>query len=62
MYRGLTRLDFYHDFVDHDGGESVREEVQINSIEGFLGILKRKLGCISGTRREILYLFVAEIT
>jgi len=30
-------------------------------VEGFWGILKRKLGCIGGMRRERLPLFVAEI-
>ncbi len=62
MYRGLTRLGFHHEFIDHDGGELVRGEIHTNNIEGFWGILKRKLGCIGGMRRERLYLFVGEIT
>ena len=49
------------EFVDHDGGELVRGEIHTNNIEGFWGILKRKLGCIGGMRRERLYLFVGEI-
>ena len=32
-----------------------------NNIEGFWGILKRKLGCIGGMRRDRLHLFVGEI-
>lgn len=61
MYRGFKDKGFKHEFVDHDGGEYVRGEIHTNNIEGFWGILKRKLGCIGGMRRDRLYLFVAEI-
>lgn len=61
MYRGLKRIGFQHEYVDHAGGEYVRGEVHTNNIEGFWGILKRKLGCIGGMRRDRLYLFVGEI-
>ena len=61
MYRGLTRKGFLHRYVDHDGGEYVRGVIHTNNIEGFWGILKRKLSCIGGMRRERLYLFVGEI-
>lgn len=61
MYRGLTKFGFQHEYVDHDGGEYVRGEVHTNNIEGFWGILKRKLGCIGGMRRDRLFLFVGEI-
>lgn len=61
MYRGFSRLGYRHQFVDHDGGELVRGHVHTNNIEGFWGILKRKLGCIGGMRRKYLYLFVGEI-
>lgn len=61
MYRGLTRLGYHHEFVDHAGGELVRGRVHTNNIEGFWGILKRKLGCIGGMRRDRLHLFVGEI-
>ena len=61
MYRGLARHGYVHEYVDHDGGELVRDEVHTNNIEGFWGILKRKLSCIGGMRRENLHLFVAEI-
>jgi transposase-like protein len=61
MYRGLVKKGFRHSYVDHDGGEYVRGIIHTNNIEGFWGILKRKLSCIGGMRRERLYLFVAEI-
>ena len=61
MYRGLARLAYQHEYVDHDGGELVRGSVHTNNIEGFWGILKRKLSCIGGMRRSNLHLFGAEI-
>lgn len=62
MYRGmLPKHGYHHAWVDHAGGEYVRGKVHTNSIEGFWGILKRKLGCIGGMRTDKLYLFVAEI-
>jgi transposase len=61
MYRGLPGHGYLHEYVDHEGGEYVREEVHINNIEGFWGILKRKMGCIGGMQRKYLHLFVGEI-
>lgn len=61
MYRGLKARGYIHEYVDHDDGELVRGDVHTNNIEGFWGILKRKLSCIGGMRRERLRLFVAEI-
>lgn len=61
MYRGIWVDGYIHRFVDHDGGEYVRGAVHTNNIEGFWGILKRKLGCIGGMRRYRLHLFVGEI-
>ena len=61
MYRGIWADGYLHRFVDHDGGEYVRGDVHTNNIEGFWGIMKRKLGCIGGMRRERLHLFVGEI-
>lgn len=61
MYRGLKKKGFRHEYVDHDGGEYVRGQVHTNNIEGFWGILKRKLSCIGGMRRDRMYLFVSEI-
>jgi len=62
MYRMLPRFGFVHEYVDHDEDELVRGDVHTNNIEGFWGILKRKLGCIGGIRREKLPLFVGELT
>jgi transposase-like protein len=62
MYRMLNARGYDHAFVDHDGGELVRGDVHTNNIEGFWGILKRKLSCIGGMRRTHLHFFVAEIT
>lgn len=61
MYRGLTSIGYCHEYVDHDGGELVRGDIHTNNIEGFWGILKRKLSCIGGMRRTNLHFFVAEI-
>jgi transposase-like protein len=61
MYRNISTQGFHHEWVDHAGGEYVRGDVHTNNIEGFWGILKRKMGCIGGMRRDRLYLFVAEI-
>ncbi|MEJ0053650.1 MAG: IS1595 family transposase [bacterium] len=60
-YRGLKKRGYRHEYVDHDGGELVRGDVHTNNIEGFWGLLKRRLGCIGGMRRTHLYLFVGEI-
>jgi transposase-like protein len=61
MYRMLKDRGYGHDWVDHAGGELVRDEIHTNNIEGFWGLLKRKLSCIGGMRRKNLHLFVAEI-
>jgi transposase-like protein len=61
MYRILWTERFLHAYVNHDAGEYVRGQVHTNNIEGFWGILKRKMSCIGGMRRERLHLFVAEI-
>lgn len=61
MYRMLSKRGHVHEYVDHDGGELVRGDVHTNNIEGFWGILKRKLSCIGGMRRANLHMFVGEI-
>lgn len=61
MYRMLPKHGFTHEYVDHAHDEFVRQNIHTNNIEGFWGILKRKLGCIGGIRRDKLHLFVAEI-
>ena len=61
MYRSLSKQGYIHEYVDHDGEEYVRGEIHTNNIEGFWGILKRKMSCIGGMRRKYLHLFVGEI-
>jgi hypothetical protein len=61
MYRSIWKDGYAHHYVDHEGGEYVRGTVHTNNIEGFWGILKRKMGCIGGMRRDRLHLFVGEI-
>lgn len=61
MYRNLRGGEYRHTFVDHAGGEYVRGDVHTNDIEGFWGVLKRRMGCIGGMRRKYLRLFVGEI-
>lgn len=61
MYRGFPKIGYVHEFVDHAGDEYVRGDVHTNNMEGFWGIMKRKLGCIGGMRRDRLHLFVGEI-
>lgn len=61
MYRGISKIGYHHEFVDHVGGEYVREDIHTNNIEGFWGIMKRKMSCIGGMRRDRLPFFVGEI-
>ena len=61
MYRMLKGRGYDHEWVDHADGELVRDEIHTNNIEGFWGILKRKLSCIGGMRRKNLHFFVSEI-
>jgi len=63
IYRSLaTYHPCHHQMINHDKGEYSRGDLHTNNIEGFWGILKRKLGCIGGMKRENLKYFVAEIT
>jgi transposase-like protein len=61
MYRQLSKYGYLHEYVDHADGEYVRGNIHTNNIEGFWGIMKRKLSCIGGMRRDRLHLFVGEI-
>lgn len=57
----LPKLGYDHEFVDHSKDEYVRGEVHTNCLDGFWGIMKRKMGCIGGMKRERLHLFAKEI-
>ena len=61
MYRQLSHHGFNHEYIDHEDGEYVNGDIHTNNIEGFWGILKRRMGCIGGMRRKYLHLFVGEI-
>lgn len=61
MYKKLKLLGYIHRSVDHHQHEYVRGDVHTNGIEGFWGIMKRKMGCIGGMRRDRLFLFAGEI-
>lgn len=60
-YRDLAPLGFRHEWVDHNAGEYTRGDVHTNGIEGFWGVMKRKMGTIGGMRRDRLILFAKEI-
>lgn len=63
LYKHLnTYHECKHESVNHYQGEYSRGSIHTNNIEGFWGILKRRLGCIGGMKRDRLYLFVSEIT
>lgn len=61
MYAPLSRMGYVHRTVDHNAGEYARGDVNTNGIEGFWGVMKRKMGCIGGMRRDRLHLFAKEI-
>lgn len=61
MYAPLSRMGYVHRSVDHNRSEYVRGDVHTNGIEGFWGVMKRKMGCIGGMRRDRLHLFAKEI-
>jgi transposase-like protein len=60
-YQPLSDLGYVHRWVEHNAGEYVRGDVHTNNIEGFWGIMKRRMSCIGGMRRDRLGLFAAEI-
>jgi transposase len=61
MYAPLSRMGYLHRSVDHNANEYVRGDVHTNGIEGFWGIMKRRMGCIGGMRRKNLHLFAKEL-
>lgn len=61
MNRAVRKRGVRHEYVNHHLGEYVRGAVHTNGIEGFWGILKRKMGCIGGMRPARFHVFVGEI-
>lgn len=61
MYAPLSKMGYIHCSVDHNMSEYVRGDVHTNGIEGFWGVMKRKMGCIGGMRRHRLHLFAKEL-
>lgn len=57
----LVEDGFRREWVNHDAGEYVRGEVHTNNIEGFWGIMKRRMSCIGGMRRSRLHVFAKEV-
>lgn len=60
LYQNLPSLGYEHEFVDHNRNEFARGSVSTNAMEGFWGILKRKLKTTGGISRGRLHLHVAE--
>lgn len=60
LYQETPKEGYRHAFVDHHQHEYGRGEVNSNGMEGFWGVLKRRLKTTGGIRRERLYLYVAE--
>lgn len=62
LYQNLTAEGYRHDFVDHKQHEYARGEVHSNSMEGFWGVLKRRLKTTGSIRRDRLVGYVTEET
>lgn len=60
LYQQTPKYGYTHDWVDHTGGEYGRGQVHTNNIEGFWGLLKRRLKTTGGIRRDRLHLYLAE--
>lgn len=61
MNRAVRKRGVRHEYVNHHLGEFVRGDVHTNGIEGFWGILKRRMGCIGGMRPSQFHVFVGDI-
>lgn len=62
LYINLSKYhNCEHHSINHHQGEYSRGDVHTNNIEGFWGILKRKLGCVGGVQRKNYKYFIAEI-
>lgn len=60
LYQETVLEGYAHDFVDHHQNEYARGSVSTNAMEGFWGLLKRRLRSTGGVRRERLYWYAAE--
>lgn len=60
LYQETVHEGYVHDYVDHHQNEYARGEVSTNAMEGFWGLLKRRLRSTGGIRRERLYWYAAE--
>lgn len=61
-YQHAPRFGYTHAFVDHEQNEYCRGDVSTNTMEGFWGVLKRRLKTTGGISTDKLAHFVAEET
>ncbi len=62
LYQETPKEGYVHDFVDHKQHEYGRGDVHSNGMEGFWGVLKRRLKTTGGIKRDRLSVYVAEET
>lgn len=60
LYQNVIKDGYRHAFVDHKQHEYARGSVHSNGMEGFWGVLKRRLKTTGGVRMSRLPLYVAE--
>ena len=60
LYQETVKEGYFHDFVDHKKHEYGKGDVNSNGMEGFWGVLKRRLKVTGGIRMARLHLYVAE--
>ena len=60
LYEKTVQEGYKHESVDHHQNEYARGEINTNSMEGFWGLLKRRLRNTGGVRRDRLFLYVNE--
>lgn len=60
LYQETPKHGYLHAYVDHNKNEYGRGKVHSNGMEGFWGVLKRRLKTTGGVRRSRLHAYVAE--
>lgn len=60
LYQETVHEGYRHAFVDHKQNEYARGDVHSNTMEGFWGLLKRRLKTTGGVRSARLHTYVAE--